>query len=324
MKKLAVVSMSLLAVSTASMASMADGIYVGAKEGASWFNGACSSSGACDDNKIGLGGFVGYEMTDYLGIEAGYDYLGKIVGSGINNRSVSAITLAPKFSLPVYDHFSAYLKTGGAYVDYGQEQDMSYLAAVGAEYAINRHLTARLEYQKLTDINNDVVKANNNFITLGVSYKFGGAEPEPVVVREEPVAEPEPEPVVAPQPVVHTYKKSLNSSDSFALNSAVLTDSAKTHLQEVITFMNTYPQAMVTIVGHTDSTGSMKYNQMLSEQRANAVATYLEENGIDSTRIMAEGKGELEPIASNETRMGREQNRRVDITIPEFEYKVVE
>lgn len=332
-KVAAVVSASLLVASTASMASMADGIYVGAKEGSSWFNGACTATTACDDNKIGLGAFVGYDITDAmgmdmgvgLGVEAGFDYLGKIVGAGINNNAVSAVTLAPKFTLPIYDKFSAYVKAGGAYVNYGKKDDMSYLGAIGAEYMIDNHMTARLEFQKLTDINNDVVKANNNFVSVGISYKFGGAEAQPVV-QQQPVVEQEPvaEPAPAPQPVVHTYKKNLSISGGFALNSANFSADTQAKLQEVVELLKQYPQANVVVVGHTDSTGSMKYNQMLSEKRANAIATYLEEQGIDASRITAEGKGELEPVASNDTAEGRKQNRRVDITVPEFEYQVVE
>lgn len=321
-KAAAIISASLLAASTASMAAATDGIYVGGKVGETWFNAACTSTSECDDNKEAAGLFLGYEINDYLGIEAGYDYLGKVTAAGIDDDNVNAFTLAPKFSLPIFDQLSAYLKAGGAYVDFGKN-DWSYLGAAGLEYMITDNLSTRLEYQKLTDINNDIVKANNNLVSIGLSYKFGGAEPEPVVMAEpEPAVEPEPVP--APEPVIHTFTKSLNSSDSFALDSYELTESAKTNLQEIIDLMDKYPQTMVTVVGHTDSTGTMKYNQTLSEQRANAVAEYLEENGIDPSRVTTEGKGELEPVATNETREGREQNRRVDITIPEFEYQVTE
>src|SRR5690606_33594364 len=67
--------------------------------------------------------------------------------------------------------------------------------------------------------------------------------------------------------------------------------------------------------GHTDSIGTEQYNQGLSERRANSVKDYLVSKGIDPNRIYVEGKGETQPVASNATREGRAQNRRVEIEI---------
>ena len=85
--------------------------------------------------------------------------------------------------------------------------------------------------------------------------------------------------------------------------------------------LQTYPQSTVNIVGHTDSTGAAEYNMMISKKRAAAVAAYIEEQGIESSRITASGEGEENPIASNDTPEGRAQNRRVEATIPSFEYQ---
>jgi OmpA-OmpF porin, OOP family len=71
----------------------------------------------------------------------------------------------------------------------------------------------------------------------------------------------------------------------------------------------------IIAVGHTDSIGTEAYNQKLSERRANAVKAYLVSKGIDRSRIYTEGKGKLQPIASNKTADGRAQNRRVEIEI---------
>jgi OOP family OmpA-OmpF porin len=68
----------------------------------------------------------------------------------------------------------------------------------------------------------------------------------------------------------------------------------------------------VTVIGHTDSTGPDDYNMKLSVRRARAAADYLESLGIDS--ITVKGMGETQPIASNKTREGRSQNRRIEIT----------
>lgn len=71
----------------------------------------------------------------------------------------------------------------------------------------------------------------------------------------------------------------------------------------------------VKVVGHTDSRGSVAYNQGLSERRATTVANYLVAQGISPSIISASGEGELNPVATNDTDAGRQQNRRVEITV---------
>ena len=71
----------------------------------------------------------------------------------------------------------------------------------------------------------------------------------------------------------------------------------------------------IIAVGHTDSIGSDAYNQKLSERRAASVKTYLTSKGVPADRVYTEGKGETQPVASNATREGRAQNRRVEVEI---------
>lgn len=84
---------------------------------------------------------------------------------------------------------------------------------------------------------------------------------------------------------------------------------------DIIQILNEYPQAKFTVEGHTDSAGSAKLNQSLSEKRANAVRDFLIEKGIGASRLTAIGYGEDKPIATNRTRSGRKQNRRVEINL---------
>src|SRR5688500_1949974 len=76
-----------------------------------------------------------------------------------------------------------------------------------------------------------------------------------------------------------------------------------------------YPNSDLLIVGHTDSRGDDAYNQGLSQRRANAAAAYLRAQGVPAARIRASGRGELEPVASNASDAGMQQNRRVEIAI---------
>ena len=87
-------------------------------------------------------------------------------------------------------------------------------------------------------------------------------------------------------------------------------------LKKAAAFVRKYPGATIEIDGHTDSTGSLEYNQVLSERRANAVKEWLLANGATSAdKITARGFGKTKPIADNRTAKGRFQNRRVEILI---------
>jgi len=86
-------------------------------------------------------------------------------------------------------------------------------------------------------------------------------------------------------------------------------------LDGVVLVLQEYESTLITIEGHTDSTGSETLNQGLSEQRALSVGNYLVASGIQVERVAAVGFGESQPIASNETAAGRASNRRVELTL---------
>jgi outer membrane protein OmpA-like peptidoglycan-associated protein len=101
----------------------------------------------------------------------------------------------------------------------------------------------------------------------------------------------------------------------FAVDSATLTPTLIGDLQDVARSLNNYPNTTVQVVGHTDNTGDAAYNQRLSEQRAQSVASVLINGGVAPSRLNIVGRGENNPIASNQTAEGRQQNRRVEIII---------
>lgn len=86
-------------------------------------------------------------------------------------------------------------------------------------------------------------------------------------------------------------------------------------LDSVILVLNEYPSTLITVMGHTDSTGSEQYNQNLSQQRALSVANYLSNKGVAQQRLAASGYGEAFPVAPNDTEAGRAKNRRVEIQL---------
>jgi outer membrane protein OmpA-like peptidoglycan-associated protein len=86
-------------------------------------------------------------------------------------------------------------------------------------------------------------------------------------------------------------------------------------LNSVSLVLKEYDKTLVEVAGHTDSTGSDQHNQGLSERRAGTVAQYLSSRGINQQRILTVGAGESHPIASNDTAEGRQQNRRVELSL---------
>lgn len=102
---------------------------------------------------------------------------------------------------------------------------------------------------------------------------------------------------------------------NFGFDSANLTATAKTNLDKLAQVLVSNPDTNINIYGHTDSKGSDTYNLSLSEKRANAVKSYLTSKGVASNRIFAMGRGEAEPVASNDTDAGRAENRRVEFAI---------
>lgn len=140
------------------------------------------------------------------------------------------------------------------------------------------------------------------------------APPPPPVVKPAPAPKP-----VAPPPKPKTFVLRLNESKgaNFEFDSAKLSAKAKGQLDGLanqVRASRVTPSA-ITIVGHTDSIGKAAYNQKLSVQRANSVASYLSSKGMNKNAMRVSGMGETKPVASNKTKAGRAQNRRVDIHV---------
>ncbi len=107
----------------------------------------------------------------------------------------------------------------------------------------------------------------------------------------------------------------MPSSITFPVDSFAIQPQFQQTLNEVARTLGSYNQTYIDVLGHTDSTGSDAYNQTLSVNRAQSVASYLGSRGVASARIGVRGFGESQPIASNDTEVGRAQNRRVEIKV---------
>jgi len=133
--------------------------------------------------------------------------------------------------------------------------------------------------------------------------------PAPAVVA------PVPAPAAAPSTRPTSEKVSFASDTFFDFDKTVVKPEGKAKLDTLIGQIKGIALEVVIAVGHTDSVGSDKYNDRLSQRRADSVKAYLVSKGIEPNRIYTEGKGEKQPVASNKTQEGRAKNRRVEIEV---------
>ena len=162
--------------------------------------------------------------------------------------------------------------------------------------------------QNVMDSSGDCVRTSS-WKVEDMTVECGAEPPAPAVVEAPP---PPP-----PPPVVMYEKTTMSTSALFAFDSDVLKEEGKVALHELGDSIKAKGAKVVDIdvIGHTDSTGPEVYNQGLSERRAQAVADYIIGEGIDANIIDVSGEGENNPIASNDTREGRAENRRVDVNV---------
>ena len=101
----------------------------------------------------------------------------------------------------------------------------------------------------------------------------------------------------------------------FDYDSDVLREAARKNLATLAASLEKYPNTDLMIVGHTDATGPDTYNMTLSERRAAAASNYLAAQGVARSRLRSTGRGETEPVVSNDTEADRQKNRRVEVAI---------
>jgi OmpA-OmpF porin, OOP family len=146
----------------------------------------------------------------------------------------------------------------------------------------------------------------------------GTAVPKPAApaAPSTPAAPAAPEATPAPaRPAPSSVRQSvvIQADALFDFDKSVVRPDGKRAIDEALAKLNGVDLEMVIATGHTDSIGTERYNQKLSERRAAAVKAYLVSKGIPASKITTIGKGESQPVATNKTAAGRQKNRRVDI-----------
>jgi OOP family OmpA-OmpF porin len=210
--------------------------------------------------------------------------------------------------------------------------DMSaFNVGIGAKLWLTDNIALRFDVQDymVTEIFQETY--HNIGVTAGLVFAFGGeAKTEPVAKAEpvpEPVVEPEPVVVVAPPPppppvvvakpkpvIIEKGRQTLNVK--FDFDKSIIKGAYNDDIDNLSGVMKDYPDLKVVIEGHTDSVGTDAYNKNLSQERADAVKNYMVQiNGIDSRRIATKGFGKKKPVADNATSKGRAKNRRVEAAV---------
>lgn len=153
---------------------------------------------------------------------------------------------------------------------------------------------------------NLVKAAVANIAVDSTSSGTGGTDS---LTSEASESEPEPQAIIAaPSP--------RNLYFEFAKDGIPLDDDLRTYLREVISYLNRQDGKKVQLIGHTDDVGKKRKNLNLGRSRAQTVANFFQQLGLEAGKIEVDSKGEDAPIATNKTHAGRQKNRRVEIIIP--------
>ena len=116
-------------------------------------------------------------------------------------------------------------------------------------------------------------------------------------------------------PAEYQLKVSFPGVTAFSHDGAGLSDELQRELTAVISALDGISYQHVTVLGHTDSSGRLAYNNTLSQQRAEQVMAFLQQQGLPVAQLAAQGRGPAEPIADNATAVGRAANRRVELIV---------
>ncbi|MDR4501241.1 MAG: OmpA family protein [Nitrospirales bacterium] len=121
----------------------------------------------------------------------------------------------------------------------------------------------------------------------------------------------------------HTLHLTLPSQEFFDIYNANIHANYQSSLTKVLSVISKFDKTVIHIIVHTDNTGTENYNRILSQHQANAVADFLNSHGVDNTRLRVEGRGEDFPLFSNESKEGRQHNRRIELFLkPIIEGKI--
>ena len=307
-------------------------------------NGETVTGFTKDQRDTGYKLFVGRQLNQYFAVEAGYFDLGKFdfksttSGNGVLNGQAGfrGVNLDLLGQLPLSQRLSLlgrvgmhYTKTNtefsgnrllGSTNTHASERKLNAKLGLGLEYKFSEALALRGEVERYRL--NDAVgnRGDADLYSVSLVYKLGrpasatpayqpAPEVAPVVAMPAPLIEAKP----APAPVAE--KVSFASEALFDFDQSTHKPQGKAALDQLLSQLTGMDLEVIVTVGHTDAVGSDAYNQKLSQRRAEAVKAYLVAQGVETSRVYTEGKGETQPVADNTTAAGRAKNRRVTVEV---------
>mgnify|MGYP000662237453 CR=1 FL=1 len=220
-------------------------------------------------------------------------------------------------------------------------KNLSQSLGLGLRGKLAKHWSANAQVLWRGDLDGSSIPGRSGFsdwiYSIGLSFDFGGTAPPPPAPKAEaaPPPPPPPNPDLDGDGVLNERDKCPNTRPGavvdldgceveavielegvyFDFDKATIKPEGIVVLNEAAALLQKHERVVVEVAGHTDSVGTDAYNQKLSERRANAVRDYLSSKGVKASRLTARGYGESRPVASNDTKEGRAENRRVELVI---------
>ena len=237
-----------------------------------------------------------------------------------------------------------YVAAGLGYLKHRSVLDEGHDPAIslglGLQGKLAKHWSARAQLLYRRDWDGSSYPERSGFsdwiYSIGLSFDFGGTTPPPPPPKpQEAPPPPPPNPDLDGDGVPNERDKCPNTRPGavvdldgceveavielegvyFDFDKATIKPEGKVVLNEAAALLQKHERVVVEVAGHTDSVGTDAYNQGLSERRANAVRDYLTGKGVKASRLTARGYGESRPVASNDTKEGRAENRRVELVV---------
>lgn len=306
-----------ISLATAQETAEQDKWRVGAALGSGFLSESVSGmQGDSDTNGFSSKLDMGYDFNQYVGVYGSYDF----AQHGGSESDLNLVSMGIKGKEYLTDRLSFFGKVGATYLTNG-DNDNGLIGSfgLGLEYQLTNATSMRLGADYYNDLEISPTREGDLIqVYWGMSYRFGQPETPMVLTKTVEIIKEVPVEVIREVEIIKEVNKkvvisSANSEKLFSHNSSLLMSTKS--LESPLEMLKKDSKLKIKIVGHTDNTGSEKYNQWMSIRRAESVADYFISNGIASSRITTLGKGEYEPIANNKTELGRARNRRVELMV---------
>lgn len=286
-----------------------------------------------DENHLGYKLFGGYQFNKYFALEGGYFNLGKFdyalstgTGTAEGNIKIMGVNLDAVAILPITEKFSVFGRAGANYAQVKdsfsttgsisitntdpKKSDLNYKFGAGLQYALTDAVGIRLEAERYR-INDAVGNMGDiDLFSVGLTYRFGVTKKAAPILEEKEAATPIPEPkevliVVTAADAQEKIKETVAQNKTvvlvfqdihFEFDKSTLNKEAKEALKRNIAQLDKNPNITMLVAGHASESGTEKYNQALSERRAESVKDYLiQEKLFPADKISTIGYGETRP-----------------------------